>query len=216
MHCFPEFPVGFPEILLILTNLTIPSEKLAYAYVSRFFPLGNLRSLPIPVLPGKLVKISDGKNREKREKLRGKNWKLGKIKKQNLAVVLTWKTAWSTVKSYTIWAEQKFARRYDRTHWQWSDISWPLTSINCFSSPIISLLHERYFEHVFGTARSNGFPPVNCFSRDLPAGILPLPRFSHWGFSNFPEFPMGDFYSPHVSVEKIENLLIFTYTCKSQ
>ena len=53
--------MGFTEILLILTNPTIPSEKLAYAYVSRFFPLGNLRSLLIPVIPGKLVKISVGK-----------------------------------------------------------------------------------------------------------------------------------------------------------
>ena len=67
MHRFPEIPVGFQEILLILTNPTFPSEKHAYAYVSRFFSLGNLRSLLIPVLPGKLVKISVGENREKRQ-----------------------------------------------------------------------------------------------------------------------------------------------------
>ena len=80
VHRFPEIPLGFLEILLILTNPIIPSEKLAYAYVSRFFPLGNLRSLLIPVIPGKLVKISVGKNQEKREKLRGKSGKRGKIK----------------------------------------------------------------------------------------------------------------------------------------
>ena len=32
----------------------------------------------------------------------------------------------------------------------------------------------------------------------------------------FPEFSMGDLFSPHFSVEKIENLLILTYTCKSR
>ena len=72
VHRFPEIPVGFPEILLILTNPTIPSEKLVYAYVSRFFPLGNLRSLLITIIPGKLVKISEGKKSRKTGKIAGK------------------------------------------------------------------------------------------------------------------------------------------------
>ena len=81
VHRFPEIPVGFLEILLILTNPTIPSGKLAYAYVSRFFPLGNLRSLLIPVIPGKLAKISVGKKSRKTGKIPGKKWETWENKK---------------------------------------------------------------------------------------------------------------------------------------